>query len=584
MRKGKGFIYNSIKGIHLMFQYELKVLLLQIFYSFLHGLSWAMQVMFTQRFFDSAQRLAQKKVNMTSTIMALFCMIGSYMFCQIMNGAANCHGNILSLAIAKHTNLSIFSHIDELDCIEFEDPGRLDYINKAQNGSENLVWVGLTLIDTVFFYFTYFAFMGMYLFTLKPILSISILAVFIPCLFSNIIQIKTFRNLENLSAPVRRECEYYEACASDVRETRLWGATNHFKKLFDSSLEKLNILILRAQMRKSVVSFLVDSLTVIGYGVILYMIFVLVLRQEITVGAFAAVLSSIDRIFSFMSEVISERIGWAAENVGALENYISFISEDTGDKSKKNTCGQADIVLRGVCFKYPTSKKYALKDVNLTIPKGQTLAIVGENGSGKSTLCRLLLGLYKPEKGQISIGDIPMKQVSNNNWSAIFQNYRRYKMTLKDNIAISDRKRKVGDTGLPDVCEKAGIVIDDGKFTEGMDTMLGREFDGAELSGGQWQRVAVARGIYRPYDFIVLNDPTSAIDPLEETRLYNEFVNICEGKTAVIVTHRLGSVRTADSIVVMKDGIVVEHGKHKELMERNGEYKRMYEMQSQWYT
>ena len=114
--------------------------------------------------------------------------------------------------------------------------------------------------------------------------------------------------------------------------------------------------------------------------------------------------------------------------------------------------------------------------------------------------------------------------------------------------------------------------------------MLGREFDGAELSGGQWQRVAVARGIYRPYDFIVLDEPTSAIDPLEETRLYNEFVNICEGKTAVIVTHRLGSVRTADSIVVMKDGIVVEHGKHKELMERNGEYKRMYEMQSQWYT
>ena len=223
MKKGNGFICNSIKGIRIMLQAEPKMLLLHIFFTFLHGLSWTLQVVFTQRFFDSAQNLVQKNVDLTSSMIALLCMIASYAFCQVMNGVDNCHARILSLAITRHTNQSIFKRIDKLDCIDFEDTKRLDYINKAMNGGGNLVWVCLTLLDTVFFYTTYFVLMGIYLFTLKPILSISILAIFIPCLISNIIQIKTFRDLENISAPIRRECDYYESCASDVRETRLWG-------------------------------------------------------------------------------------------------------------------------------------------------------------------------------------------------------------------------------------------------------------------------------------------------------------------------------------------------------------------------
>ncbi len=133
----------------------------------------------------------------------------------------------------------LFMRIDQLGCIEFEDTKRLDYINKAMNGGRSIKWVSLTLLDTVFFYTTYFLSITIYLFTLKPILSISILAIFAPCIISNIIQIKTFRDLENASAPLRRECEYYEGYASDLRETRLWGATAHFKNLYYSCLKKL---------------------------------------------------------------------------------------------------------------------------------------------------------------------------------------------------------------------------------------------------------------------------------------------------------------------------------------------------------
>lgn len=584
MKKGNGLIYNSIKGIRIVFHAEPRMLLLHVFFTFLHGLSWTLQVVFTQRFFDSAQNLVQKNVDLTSSMMALLCMIASYAFCQIMNGVDNCHARILNLAIAKHTNQSIFHRIDKLDCIEFEDTNRLDSINKAMNGGGNIVWMCLTLSDTVFFYMTYFILMGIYLFMLKPILSISILAIFIPCLISNIIQIKTFRDLEKISAPIRRECDYYEGCASDVRETRLWGATDHFKKIFYSCLKKLNQLTLRAQLRKNAINLLLDSITIIGYGFILFMIIFLVLRQEITVGAFAAVLASIGRLFSFMSEVISERISWASENVAALDNYIAFIEEDTVDESKMITCQPSDIILDGVEFTYPASEKYALKNINLTIKSGQTVAIVGENGSGKTTLCRLLLGIFSPTKGQISIGSTPIERVSNENRSAVFQNYCKYKMTLKKNITISNTSKISEDAEVEFVCEEAGIVLDDQKLLNGMETILGRDFDGVELSGGQWQRVAIGRGIYRSCDFIVLDEPTSAIDPLEETRLYKEFVNICEGKTAIVVTHRLGSAKIADCIVVMKDGVIAEQGTHTDLIAQNGEYKRMYDMQSQWYA
>jgi ATP-binding cassette subfamily B protein len=585
MKQGKGIIANSIRGIKIMFHAEPKVLLLHCAFTVLHGLSWTLEVVFTQRFFDACQGLADKNLDYYSCVIALMGMILSYAFSQVMNGVDNCHARILSLAVARHTDLEIFRRADRMGCVEFEDTKRLDYINKAVKGGENLVWVSLTLLDTVFFYGIYFGSMSCYLFTLNPILCISILAVFIPCMISDIIQIKTFRNLENASAPLRRESDYYEECVSDIRETRLLGAVEHFKKLYFTCLKKLNRLTVSAQLKKSFITLAMDGITVAGYGVILFLIFVLVLRQEITVGAFAAVLASAGRLFSFMSEVISERIGWAAENVATLENYLDFITEEAGaDGPAKTVSGNCDITLRDVSFRYPSAKRDAVSHIDLMIRQGETVAVVGENGSGKSTLCRLILGLYPPSEGDILFGETSVKETGYENRSAIFQDYCRYKMTLRENIAVSTPGEEPADERLETVCHAAGVDLEGALADSRLGTMLGREFDGAELSGGQWQRVAIARGIARPCSLIVLDEPTSAIDPLEETRLYHDFVKICSGKAALIVTHRLGSAKIADSIIVMKDGCIVEKGTHAELLARDGEYRRMYEIQSRWYA
>ena len=235
--------------------------------------------------------------------------------------------------------------------------------------------------------------------------------------------------------------------------------------------------------------------------------------------------------------------------------------------------------------------------MSLTLRKGETLAVVGENGSGKSTLIRLIAGLYLPGEGTVRKNGVDTRQLTMDaltcRASAVFQKYQRYQMTLAENIVISDPGAESGKARLDSVCAMAGT--ESGAFPQGYDTMLSREFDGIDLSGGQWQRVAIARGFFRGHDLIILDEPTAAIDliildestaaidPYEETLIYNRFAEIARDKSAVIVTHRLGSVKLADRILVMKDGEAVQIGTHDELIAREGEYKRLYEAQEQWY-
>jgi len=247
----------------------------------------------------------------------------------------------------------------------------------------------------------------------------------------------------------------------------------------------------------------------------------------------------------------------------------------------------ADIKLAGVSFSYPGAERKAVDDVTLMLKNGETVAVVGENGSGKTTLVRLITGLYLPDEGDVLYGDVNTKTASTlsifKSISAVFQKYQRYQMSLRENIGISDVNEIKNDDELGKICVQAGIDRTDGSFTDGYETMLSREFDGVDLSGGQWQRVAIARSFFRTHQLIVLDEPTAAIDPIEETKIYNRFAEISKGRTAIIVTHRLGSVKLADRILVMKDGKLAEQGAHADLMAAKGEYARLYTSQEQWY-
>lgn len=225
-----------------------------------------------------------------------------------------------------------------------------------------------------------------------------------------------------------------------------------------------------------------------------------------------------------------------------------------------------------------------MRGISLTIAKGETIAIVGENGSGKSTLTKVLLGLYLPTEGSVrydqkSTADISFSTIFNHH-SAVFQSYLKVGLSLEENIKLSDW---YSSAHIESVVTEAGLNLNKETFPQGKDTVLFREFDGVDLSGGQWQRVAIARGLYRSHHFIVLDEPTAAIDPLEEQRVFEQFIRISKGKTAIIVTHRLGSARIADRILVMEHGKIVQDGTHAELISKEGKYSQMFHAQANWY-
>ena len=244
------------------------------------------------------------------------------------------------------------------------------------------------------------------------------------------------------------------------------------------------------------------------------------------------------------------------------------------------------IILSGVSFSYPNTEKAALDNINLTIKKGEHIVIVGENGSGKTTLSKLITACYEPDSGNIlidgqKISDLKKKSYLKN-FSVVSQNFVQYNMTLRENIAMSETDAMNDDERIKAAVKAAG-VDDIADIMGGYDVQLGREFGGVELSGGQWQKLAIARGMFHDAPVIILDEPTAALDPFIEYEILTDFSEMAKDRTSIIISHRIGICSKADRIIVMKDGQIVEDGTHKELLDKGGEYCRMWSAQSDWY-
>jgi ATP-binding cassette subfamily B protein len=288
-----------------------------------------------------------------------------------------------------------------------------------------------------------------------------------------------------------------------------------------------------------------------------------------------------------MQEFVCDHVTYLTSDLAGIEKYITFMMLPERGGKDSEFIENKDLIFNNVSLSYPSSKSAALSNISFQIKKKETIAIVGENGSGKSTLVRLLLGLYTPTEGDVFIGNMNTKEASLkslvNPVSAVFQKFQKYQLSLKDNITISDPKKHLDYNMLNYLLDQSGLDLNTTIFENGYNTILSREFDGADLSGGIWQRIAIARGYYKEHEIIVLDEPTAAIDPIEETRIYQQFAEICKDKTAILVTHRLGSAKIADRIFVMKNGSLVESGTHDELIAKQTEYARLYHTQKQWY-
>jgi ATP-binding cassette subfamily B protein len=541
---------------------------------------------FTAKFFSS---VTNNKGNLNSVIMALVVLCIVIVMNHVVNGIGHSVIPALKFKMDRDAMLKLNRKMQELPTVWFENQEFLNYVEKAYRGTEYSFAVLVPMMRFLFNYGPYCVIMGVYLYRVDPILSLCIVALFIPNFLSTALRPSKLFSLEDNAAPVRRASEHYRQCITEpeyYKETRTLGIYNYFKKKYSESTDLLNSLIWKAQFKVKALEFGVAFTSLCGFGGVMYLLVNSLLKGHITVAMFAAVFATIGNMYALCDDAAGHFLA-PFDGMATVKNFLSLIYADLPKKEDKAIAFTEGITFDNVSFSYIGSEKKALDGISLDIKAGETIAIVGINGSGKTTLSRLLLGLYTPTEGMVKVGGIDTREVNRKSvtrgMSAVFQKFQKYKMTLAENIQLGDYGLKENKDILNLSIKHADIAVTEDKFPMGLDTMLSRDFDGIELSGGQWQRVAIARGLYRIRDIIVLDEPTAAIDPIEESRLYEKFAEISKDKTAVLITHRIGSARIADRIVVMKEGKIAEIGSHEELISQNGLYKEMFDAQIKWY-
>jgi len=563
----------------------------QMILSALHALSWTLAIIATQRLFDGITQAAAGEIGFRQAVTPLLWMAVVVFAQQILNGLYAFMIVVKNSKTSGRIRMHLFQKLQRMDPVRFEDTDFLDDLNKARESVDIIPYFSMTFTDLALFYVVYFISVGAYLFWLSPMLVVTLALSFIPALIAQLVRVRVFTKLEQENAPLRRQYEYYQRTLCDreyFKETRILGAFSFFHKLYDDTMMLLTDKEWHAERKTTLLQLLLNIGSFAGMAIATLLLFNAAMAGVITVGAFAAVFGALSMIFSVMDEIVNENLGQRSKDIGKVANFIRMLDMPERMGTEESVDFSKGIVAESISLTYPGRKEPAISDLALVIEKGETVAIVGENGAGKSTLVRLLTGIYRPDDGTVTIGGVSSQNLTSAypKISGVFQKYQRYKMTIRENVTISDRvnanrKKEIGvdqDRRISQVLKEADVRLE-----YDLDTMLSPEFDGIDLSGGEWQRLAIARGLYRTNDFVILDEPTAAIDPIEESRVYQQFQKLATGKCAVIVTHRLGSVKLADRVIVMDAGQIVDTGTHEELLSRPGKYADMWAAQAKWY-
>lgn len=450
------------------------------------------------------------------------------------------------------------------------------YVNRAVFAGTNifrLVQIYTQLVMSVISFATIFALMS----TMNIYLSIGLVVAIVPKIIVEMRETKIKVQNRDKRVELRRmEKLYRETITGDPQyiETKINGADEFFKQRYvdtrndmdavatdESAFIKNTGLIFSPLLIYSDISGILTGVLLLYYDIISFSVF------GSAVSAFTKLKEDITSILSLVE--YGRRFGIM------VEPYFDFLAKI--EREGEETTDGKTLELKDVYFKYPNAKDFAISGINLKINPGEKVAIVGINGSGKSTVSKLLLGEFEPTKGEVFIGGVSSKKLKEpeiyDKRSQVSQFFNRYEMSLKENISF-DKDLIFSESDVKSFVKKKKLDLE---------SVLGREFGGVELSGGEWQRIAILRGFNKNSEFITLDEPTSAIDPINEKEIYDFFDDNSNGKTEIIITHRLGAIKYVDRILVMENGKIIEDGDFRELTERQGKFKEIYDSQSELF-
>lgn len=477
-----------------------------------------------------------------------------------------------------------------LSLIQYEDVEINNRLKRAQDCIEHGRFSDLSL--SVFNILAEVLKVGSTLFILarfSPLLALVSLLSVVPYFVVRLIRGKEFYELKKYQAAGERRRNYLYDLFGDkrvVKELRILGIESYIEEKLYQTRDAMNQELWDFKKRDICSFLLCEILCKCGYVLSIIIAILFLLNHRLDFGMLAASLVAFTS-FQLAAKYFLISLGRIPECAAFVRDYYDFIDIDEDVHGTEKFEPNFDkINVKNVCFAYPNTDHLTISDISLDIKKNESIAIVGNNGSGKTTLVKLLTDLYKVQEGEILYGTQNIKDLETKefyqNVSIVSQDFVKYEMTLQENIGISDWKQMGNTDKIQELLKQ--MDLPELSEVDTLNTLLGSEFDGRDLSIGQWQKLAIARGMFKESSIIVLDEPTAALDPIMETTILKMFLQIAKEKTAIIVSHRIGICREVDKIIVMKKGKVVEIGNHDELLAKKGEYYQLYKMQQKWYV
>lgn len=396
------------------------------------------------------------------------------------------------------------------------------------------------------------------------------------------------------NVPENRKKDYYRSLltsAKMAKDVRLYNLTEYFKDKYNSLWISIREKRYKVFKKGAVRSFAVSLLTTVGTIVIIISCVYSVLNEAMTLGEMSLYISLALAAGSSFSLMLNQVIGHLQYCIPEVNRFLDFLQYDnTIEYGNENKAPERPIIeFKNVSFRYPASDKYVLKNVSFKMEYGEKIALLGINGSGKTTLIKLLLRFYKPESGEILVNGVNIWDYSKEAYSKIFgtcfQEINKYALSLRENIALSRMEEKDDEERIKFAASASGADKIACSLENAYDADMTRNFNdnGAELSGGQWQKVAISRAFFSNAPVIILDEPSSALDPEAEDEIFRSFKKLCVNKSGILISHRLSSSILVDKIILLENGNLIESGTHDTLIENNGRYAELYRLQADKY-
>jgi ATP-binding cassette subfamily B protein len=494
----------------------------------------------------------------------------------------------------RHVSIRVMKHAAELDLLAYEDPVFYDRLDRARVQATDRLGMIQSIGRLVQQVATVVS-LSISIMLFSPWLMLLLIAGVLPAFlgeshFAFLGYAKNFRQ-----TPIRRQLDYLRILGGSreaAKELKLFGLngflTDRFTRLSDEIYEE-NVALSR---RRLIAGSFLSVIGTMGYYSAYAFVIWRTLMGSLTIGTLTFLSGAILQASTNIQQIFSTLSG-IADQALFLTDLLAFFEMQPTIRSKPNALPAPRPILRGfefrnVSFRYPGSPRLILKQMNFHLHPGERVALIGENGQGKTTVVKLITRLYDPTEGQVLLDGVDLREYSLEDLyreiGVIFQDFMRYELTARENIAVGRVEELDNLALLQSAARKSMADNVVARLPRGYDQMLGGRFDGGlDLSGGEWQKVALARAYLRDAQLLILDEPTAALDARSEFEVFHRFAELTTGKMALFISHRFSTVRMADRIVVLNDGRIAEEGSHDQLASMGGRYAELFEMQAASY-